>query len=732
MKRWGVFFAVMVGVLSALGYSYYSYESQALQGAYEAQSKASRLAIQSVDESLHHLTVLSEQVARIDRDLLSRAEVQSRLCEMMKAEPRLHQIGFAQDPSTTFDQQRFSPYCVREQGQPKPARLEDIASYDYTALNAETEWYQRAKRDGEGWSVPYYDRATGAVLAEHTRPLRAAGGSGGFAGVAFASYSLTTLTNLVKNLDLGRSGYAFIVTRGGQLLSYPNRSDVSQGRTLQHLAVTHHSPGLLQIANWAQRPQGDNLFLQLNDPMTQAPSWAWCSQLSKTGWVMCTLTPTGSALDMKELARRRLVLVLAGMFFAIAGLAMLLKAGLRQPRSLWILSLASTALLSGAVCYCWYLAYDGSLNEAHVPAIVSSVDVDQRTQLNRARIREVHHRDDLSVVPTGVHISQITTSDKTLSLRGILWQRYPKQRPGEAPARPGPREMTVLASGRPEARPVAPSEEADALPPSIGLAFPGALSIEMEELFRKEVGGEQVIGWSFNLELPEQFDAKDFPLDRGSITLDLVPKAFDEPVLLVPDLSSYDNIVTSALPGVGSTLGLPGWQLEESAFSHNERTINSDLGLAQVSLFRDVLALRFTISLRRVFTNPFIIHVMPLTILLFLMFSVLMLTSRREGLAERLGFNGSSIIGAYGTFFFIAVLQHVSLRESMGTSQLVYFEWFYILVYVQLLLLSLNALLFSANTEVKFILFEDNLWPKLLYGPLTAGGALAATCFWFF
>jgi preprotein translocase subunit SecG len=726
MKRWGGFFAVMVGVLSALGYSYHSYESEALKGAYEAQSKASRLAIQSVDDSLHQLTALSEQVTRIDRNSLSHAEVLSRLCEMMKAEPRLHQIGFAVEPSTAPDQQRFGPYCVREDGKPKQARLEDIASYDYTIPNAEHEWYFRAKRDGDGWSVPYYDRATGAVLAEHTRPLRAEGG--GFAGVAFASYSLTTLTNLVKNLDLGRSGYAFIITRGGQLLSYPNRSDVSQGRTLQHLAVTHHSPGLLQINSWAQHPQGDSLFLQLNDPMTQAPSWAWCSQLSKTGWVMCTLTPTGSALNMKELAKRRLTLVLAVMFFAIVALAMLLKAGVRQPQALWALSLTSTALLSGAVGYCWYLAYEGSLNEAHVPAIVSSVDVDHRVQINRARLREVHHREDLSVVPTGIHISQITTSERILSLTGILWQRYHKQHQGEAPPETGPRQMTVLAAGRS----AAPQEEADALPPSVGVAFPGALSVEMEELFRKEVAGEQVIGWSFKLELPEQFDAKDFPLDRGNITLDVVPKAFDEPVLLVPDLASYDNIVTSALPGVGSTLGLPGWQLEESSFSHKERTINSDLGLAQVSLFRDVLTLQFTIGLRRVFTNPFIIHVMPLTILLFLMFAVLMLTSRREGLAERLGFNASAIIGAYGTFFFIAVLQHVSLRESMGTSQLVYFEWFYILVYVQLLLLSLNALLFSANTEVKFILFEDNLWPKLLYGPLTAAGALIATCFWFF
>ncbi|MDY7232378.1 cache domain-containing protein [Hyalangium rubrum] len=734
MKKWGAFLVLTLGALLALGYGYESYERRTLQGELDRMRKSSHLAIQSVDDSLHRLMVLSEQVARMDRAALSREEVSSRLCDMMRAEPRLKQLGYALDPTTTPDHQRFAPYCVRKDGKLSPASLEDDPSYDYTTRSPETEWYHRAKSEGEGWSEPYYDPMTRAILAEHTRPLSA---EGGFAGVAFANYSLKTLTDLVKNLDLGRGGYAFVMTRQGRLLSHPNWTDVVKGRTLQQLASTHDSAELEQISQWVQTPGAGSLSLRIEDPMTQGPAWAWCEALSKTGWAMCTVTVAGSALHgEKGLAKWRLAIVFSVMLFALIGLAMLLKVEQRQQCSLWILSTASTALLCGAVGYTWHLAHKGSLGEAQVPAIISASEVDRLIQENRSRLQEVHRRDDLVVVPTGIHVSQISSSDKTLSLTGIVWQSYRQEARGDAPtgapvtakAAGGAQGMTVLAAAREEA----PQETADALPPSVGVDFPGALSVEMEELFRKEVEGNQVIGWSFQLELPEKFDARDFPLDRESIKIDMVPRAFDAPVILVPDLSAYDNIITSALPGVGNAIGLPGWQLEESFFSHVERVINSDLGLRQADLFRDVLTLRFTISARRVFTNPVIGHVLPLVILLFLMFAVLMLSSRREGLMERLGFNASTIIGAYGTFFFIAVLQHVSLRESMGTAQLVYFEWFYILVYVLLLLLSLNALLFSTNSEVGFVLYEDNLWPKLMYGPLTAGGALAATCVWFY
>jgi hypothetical protein len=40
-------------------------------------------------------------------------------------------------------------------------------------------------------------------------------------------------------------------------------------------------------------------------------------------------------------------------------------------------------------------------------------------------------------------------------------------------------------------------------------------------------------------------------------------------------------------------------------------------------------------------------------------------------------------------------------------------------------------MLFSSNQQVRFIHEQDNLWPKLLYWPLTALSMLGITLVWF-
>ncbi len=133
--------------------------------------------------------------------------------------------------------------------------------------------------------------------------------------------------------------------------------------------------------------------------------------------------------------------------------------------------------------------------------------------------------------------------------------------------------------------------------------------------------------------------------------------------------------------------------------------------------------------MRRELINPMIVYVLPVSILFFLIFAVLLLTSLDSTLMDRFGFNASASIGAYGTFFFIAVLEHVSLRDAVQSSTLVYFEWFYIVLYVLLLLLSLNALLFATNHQIPLVDQRDNLWPKVLYWPVSSGLMCAVTLY---
>ena len=130
-------------------------------------------------------------------------------------------------------------------------------------------------------------------------------------------------------------------------------------------------------------------------------------------------------------------------------------------------------------------------------------------------------------------------------------------------------------------------------------------------------------------------------------------------------------------------------------------------------------------------SNAFIVYLLPLFLVASLLFAALLTVSANEKISNKLGFNTSAFIGASSALFFVIMIAHIQLRRQFAGANIVYIEYFYILMYRMLVLATANTYLFSirASRLGNIILYKDNLIPKVAYWPVLIGSLILITLF---
>lgn len=114
------------------------------------------------------------------------------------------------------------------------AGFENGAFYDGAAWVADKgydprkrPWYTAAKAAGNIIVAdPYLDSVTKQYALSVAKPLYNPDGS--LKGVLAEDLLLSTITNMVNNLNLGKSGYAFLLDKAGTALAYPDKNLVNK------------------------------------------------------------------------------------------------------------------------------------------------------------------------------------------------------------------------------------------------------------------------------------------------------------------------------------------------------------------------------------------------------------------------------------------------------------------------------------------------------------------------
>jgi len=203
----------------------------------------------------------------------------------------------------------LAPYCYREaDGQPRLIFLGG-EQYDYFTM----EWYRLPQERGRpSWCEPYFDKGGGNILmTTFSVPFyRTVDDRKVFQGVVTADLSLTRLRRIVSAIKIYDSGFAFLVSRNGLILTHPNEQWIMR-ESIHGLAEVRGDKHSLQVVKYMLR--GGEGFVPFTAFLTGKKCWMYYAAVPSTGWSLAVIFPEEELFgDLHQLARNVAFIALAG------------------------------------------------------------------------------------------------------------------------------------------------------------------------------------------------------------------------------------------------------------------------------------------------------------------------------------------------------------------------------------------------------------------------------------
>ena len=369
-------------------------------------------------------------------------------------------------------------------------------------------------------------------------------------------------------------------------------------------------------------------------------------------------------------------------------------------RNLWALSFIISLAFAAGTALLWQ---QETSQYQHRPGQLTSP---QRVseELNDYRQRHAERTDYLAI-PTGVFVQSLEFIDTyDVNLTGYVWQRYDLATPA-----------TV----------------------SRGIVFPDQISSSettLERVYRRIEGDKEVIGWYFDVTLRQHFDYTSYPLDRHDVWLRIWHHDFDKNIVLLPDLEAYKSTRERETFGLDRKIVSGSWIINETFFQYKVSEYDTNFGIRDYVGQEGFPELHFNIVISRSFWDAFVLNLVPLFVVVVLLFSVMLVTTKDKERAEVYGFNVSGATGAVSALFFVVMLGHIQLRESLAGANIVYLEQYYFVIYLTILLIPLNIFIFSFGLDkgpLRLLHYDHNLIPKVAFFPLVTGAFFLITWCYF-
>ena len=355
-------------------------------------------------------------------------------------------------------------------------------------------------------------------------------------------------------------------------------------------------------------------------------------------------------------------------------------------RGLWLLAFIFSLLCILEIGLMWYLAMNSSTLDSSRNGDLVVFDrqgvftVIQHANTSRTAL----------TTPTGLLLQSIEFSDaNNVIITGFIWQNTSALRAEE---------------GFPY------------------FIFPDSKETTIEKTYMSK--DKDIIGWHFKTTLRQQFDYSRYPFAREEVSIRVLSTDPAEN-LFIPDFDSYNSLIPETLPGLGHSFVLDGWKLEKSFFSYRITSYNTDFGMRDFA-HSNVCEFHFNIDIKRNIRASFVSDLLLITIAVVLLFGILTITTKDEN-KKHFGFSSHGVLAYCTTLLFTLIISHTSLRSRISIGSIIYLEYFYWIMYLAIVVVSLNSIAFASNRNVPFIDTKDNIYIKILYWPVVLGFMLFVT-----
>jgi sigma-B regulation protein RsbU (phosphoserine phosphatase) len=225
--------------------------------------------------------------------------------------------------------ERFSPYYHRVSEE--EIVFADLADDAYRYW--EWDWYTEVVESGEPrWSEPYYDEGGGNIpMVTYSVPVfRETGGERDLIGVVTADLALGWLSELVRSIRIGRTGYGVIISGSGQLIAHSDE-------TVTEMRQRNAEPEVEEIVR--RMLQGESGFRVFEDQVLGKRTRLTYAPIGTAGWSLAVVYPEDELMeDVDSLFAKQIALLILGLGILV-GVVVFLSRHLTRP----IKALASSA-----------------------------------------------------------------------------------------------------------------------------------------------------------------------------------------------------------------------------------------------------------------------------------------------------------------------------------------------------------------------------------------------------
>jgi hypothetical protein len=692
------FFALLFVVCAVIfglvfGYLYFQYintqaqlQSQALQSADEQSDTVAQHLNEEFGQTMQIAQSIADDLTsgalRYDLGIIRlRAELNKNML--------IDGLSVAFQPFVYEENTRLYQYYVSRDADGKVSILEG-ATYDYTlppSLDPEapyTSWYYNPLNLGAQWTDPFFATGAQTVLVEYSVPFfyNDADGIRRAGGVVTIDYSLESMTQLVNSLELGKTGYGFLVSDTGMFLAHPDASLIGR-KTIYDLTRPFKQTDIAVAVQDALR--GNESFIEGADPVTGEPFWAYIKPVAEPGWVMgVVISKSDFGMPYEQIVREETYIVIASALSVYFLILLIFRVYRGDVMPLWVGSMSFTGVCIAIIVAIWMIIGNTPNNEG---VVITSVTTANRYIENYEKT--LSNGTKPTVIPSGILVQALEFPNATsVAVNGYIWQRYPMDYP----------------------------EVYD-----VGFLFQDSIATQrtVELISETEEDGEIVRVWYFADQLYQAFDPVRYPFDVRPISIRIAPRDFSGNVVLVPDLTNYLNVNPSRLPGIDQTVAINNWTIESSGFSFLAIDYNVDFGIETRENLSVTPELFFVVNATRNITGTFIAYTFPALIVIGLLFAF-MLHDREPDNKEIL----VTALNYSATIFFVIAVAHSSLRDNIAAVGITYMEYLYIVLYLGIIGVAVETFLFVKTTD------STPSWllmPKLLFLPLIFGFLLVVT-----
>lgn len=672
-------------------YSHISYKNQITESARNQVVTTTVKASRDIDNILREVMSTGNRIADdLTAGKLKKNQIIERLKKTMEEHPDYYGVLVAYEPYTYDPKVRlYGPYYMKKQEKLQLVQLESL--YDYTGLSPECVWYFEAKKKGAMWSEPFFGKASETLVTTYSVPFYTIDpktNKRNIIGVIAVVISIDDVKNIVESLNLGTAGYGAVTSKKGVYIYHPTKEYVINQRTI--FDVAREKNDRTRIIMGKKAIKGERGIIDHISTTTGLNSWLIFEPILSTGWsLQNTFLLDDISFDIDALRQQLIWILLSVLITVLLISSIILGIHKGNEVELWTMSIITSIALLVGIGFIWHLALTYAPNKKK-----EGFKITDRISINNFinsynNVSLKRHLDPPIYIPTGILVKSAEfTSANNVEVTGYIWQKF-----------------------------------YDGIHNNVsrGFIISNSKDMEVRESYRYREKDMELIGWYFSGTLQENFNYSKYPLDRGNVLINIKPNDFNSNTVLIPDLQSYKLINPSSLPGLEKNLTLAGWEIEKTYFEFRESINGTNLGIKNYIREEGFPELYYKIVVKRNFIDAFISNLTPLLIVSFMLFAVLIATTKDEDKIKLLITGTGRTLSFCAALFFVIVFSHIAVRQKIAAQQIFYLEYFYFLMYFVVLWISINSILVPLADRMRLIQYKENLFSKLIYWPLILG-----------